>query len=139
MGLSQEVGLRSLLGVFLLIVVGGSLGDAISKKAGLGHAFNLLWGIARWPVAFVAILLFFALVYYLAPNKEQRNWKWVTPGSLIGSLLWLVLSALFALYVTYAGTSTKTYGALAGGGILRLWLKYPAFALPFGAGLDSRP
>ena len=124
-------------GVFLLIVVGGALGDAIAKKAHLGGAFSWVWGIARWPVAFCAILLFFALVYYLAPNKDQRNWKWVTPGSLIGGLLWLALSGLFALYVTFAGNYTKTYGTIASGIILLLWLNYSAFALLFGAELNS--
>jgi membrane protein len=124
-------------GVFLLIVVGGDLGDAISKKAGLGTAFKLFWGIARWPVAFVAVLLFFAFVYYLAPNRDQRSWKWVSPGSLLGSILWLVLSALFALYVTFAGHYTKTYGTIASGVILLLWLNYSAFALLFGAELNS--
>jgi membrane protein len=90
-------------GVFLLIVVGGSLGDAIAKKAGLGGVFQWTWAILRWPIAFCAILLFFALVYFLGPNMRQRNWKWVTPGSILGSALWLVLSGLFALYVTFAG------------------------------------
>ena len=83
-------------GIFLLIVVGGSLGDAISRKAGFGGAFQWVWGIARWPIAFCAILLFFGLVYYLGPNKEQRSWKWVSPGSVVGGLLWLLLSGLFA-------------------------------------------
>ena len=124
-------------GVFLLIVVGGDLGDAIAEKAGLGGAFDLLWGILRWPVAFVAILLFFALVYYLAPNKDQRDWKWVTPGSFLGAALWLLLSGLFALYVTFAGNYTKTYGTIASGVILLLWLNYSAFALLFGAELNS--
>jgi membrane protein len=124
-------------GVFLLIVVGGDLGNAISKKAGLGSAFKLAWGIARWPVAFIAILLFFAFVYYLAPNRDQRSWKWVSPGSVLGSVLWLVLSGLFALYVTFAGHYTKTYGTLASGVILLLWLNYSAFALLFGAELNS--
>ncbi len=124
-------------GIFLLIVVGGSLGDAIAKKAGLGAAFQWVWGSARWPVAFCAILLFFALVYYLAPNKEQRSWKWITPGSIVGGLLWLLLSALFALYVTYAGNYTKTYGTLASGVILLLWLNYSALALLFGAELNA--
>jgi membrane protein len=124
-------------GVFLLIVLGGSLGDAIANKAHLGGVFQWTWGVLRWPVAFCAILLFFALVYYLGPNKEQRNWKWVTPGSLLGSLLWLVLSALFALYVTFAGNYTKTYGTLATGIILLLWLNYSAFALLYGAELNS--
>jgi membrane protein len=124
-------------GVFLLIVVGGALGDAISKKAGVGGAFDWVWGIARWPVAFCAILLFFGLVYYLGPNKEQRSWKWITPGSLVGGLLWLLLSGLFALYVTFAGNYTKTYGTIASGVILLLWLNYSAFALLFGAELNA--
>jgi membrane protein len=124
-------------GVFLLIIVGGSLGDAIAKKAHLGGAFQWTWGIVRWPVAFAAILLFFGLVYYLAPNKEQRSWKWITPGSLLGGLLWLLLSGLFALYVTYAGNYTKTYGTIASGVILLLWLNYSAFALLFGAELNA--
>jgi membrane protein len=124
-------------GVFLLVVVGGALGDAIAEKAGLGGAFQWTWGILRWPVTFCAILLFFALVYYLAPNKEQRSWKWVTPGSLLGGLSWLALSALFALYVTFAGNYTKTYGTIASGVILLLWLNYSAFALLYGAELNS--
>ncbi len=124
-------------GIFLLIVVGGALGDSISKKAGLGGAFQWAWGIARWPVAFCAILLFFGLVYYLAPNKEQRSWKWITPGSAVGGLLWLLLSGLFAVYVTYAGNYTKTYGTIASGVILLLWLNYSAFALLFGAELNA--
>jgi membrane protein len=124
-------------GVFLLIVVGGALGEAIAKKAHVGGAFDVLWGILRWPVAFTAILLFFALVYYLGPNKEPRDWKWVTPGSLLGGILWLALSGLFALYVTFAGNYTKTYGTIASGIILLLWLNYSAFALLFGAELNS--
>ena len=124
-------------GVFLLIVVGGALGDAIAKKAHLGGAFDWTWGILRWPVAFCAILLFFALVYYLAPNKDQRSWKWVTPGSLVGGVLWIALSGLFALYTAFSGSYSKTYGSLAGGVILLLWLNYSAFALLYGAELNS--
>jgi membrane protein len=124
-------------GVFVLIVVGGKLGDAIAKKAGLGTAFDVVWGILRWPVAFAAVLFFFAFVYYLAPNRTPRSWKWITPGSVVGSILWLVLSGLFALYVTYAGHYTKTYGTIASGVILLLWLNYSAFALLYGAELNS--
>jgi membrane protein len=125
-------------GLFLLIVVGGKLGDAIARKSdALGGGFNLVWDILRWPIAFAAILLLFALVYYLAPNLDQRNWKWVTPGSLVGAVLWLVLSGLFALYVNFAGQYTKTYGTIASGVILLLWLNYSAFALLFGAELNA--
>jgi membrane protein len=124
-------------GMLLFIVLGGTLGDAIAHKAHFGSAFTLIWNLARWPLAFVAVLLFFALVYYLAPNEDQRNWRWVTPGSLAGSLMWIALSALFALYTSFSNSYTKTYGTLAGGIVLLLWLDYTAWAILFGAELNS--
>ena len=126
-----------LAGLLLLIVFGGPLGTAIADKAHLGGAFELVWTLLRWPIAFVAILLFFSLVYYLAPNVEVRNWKWITPGSLVGSVAWLALSGLFALYTSFSDSYSKTYGALASGIVLLLWLNYSAFALLFGAELNS--
>ena len=93
--------------------------------------------IARWPMAFVAVLLFFALIYYLAPNLDQRRWQWVTPGSVLGGLMWIALSGLFALYTTFSDSYTKTYGTLAGGIVLLLWLNYTAWAILFGAELNS--
>jgi membrane protein len=124
-------------GVFILIVFGGPLGEAIADQANLGGAFELLWAILRWPIAFVAVLLFFALVYYLAPDMEHRSWKWISPGSLVGGLLWLALSGLFALYTSLAGSYDQTYGSLAGAIVLLLWLNYSAFAILFGAELNS--
>jgi membrane protein len=126
-----------LAGLLLLIVFGGPLGNAIASEIGAGGAFDLLWGILRWPIAFLAILVFFALVYYLAPNTDVRAWRWVSPGSLVGSVLWLVLSALFALYTSFSDSYSKTYGALASGIVLLLWLNYSSFALLFGAELNS--
>lgn len=126
-----------LAGLLLLIVFGGPLGTAIADKAGLGGAFELVWSILRWPIAFVAILLFFSLVYYLAPNLDVRSWKWLTPGALVGGLSWLALSGLFALYTSFSDSYSKTYGALASGIVLLLWLNYSAFALLFGAELNS--
>ncbi len=123
--------------LFLLIVFGGPLGEAIADKANLGSAWSWIWGLLRWPLAFVGVLVFFAIVYFLAPNADQRNWRWVTPGSLLGAVLWLVLSGLFALYTSFSDSYDKTYGSLAGGIILLLWLNYSAMALLFGAELNS--
>jgi membrane protein len=124
-------------GMFLLIVFGGALGDAIARRTPLGGGFTVFWNIARWPIAFAAVLLFFALVYYLAPNKDQRSWKWITPGSFVGAVTWLVLSGLFALYTSFSSSYAKTYGSLAGGIILLLWLNYSAWAIVFGAELNA--
>jgi membrane protein len=124
-------------GMFVLIVFGGPLGEAVADKADLGGAFELTWTLVRWPLAFAVLLFFFALVYYAAPNIEQRSWKWLTPGSIVGAVAWLALSGLFALYTSFAGSYDKTYGSLAGGIVLLLWLNYSAFALLFGAELNS--
>jgi membrane protein len=124
-------------GMLLLIVLGGTLGDAIARKSQAGDAFLWVWDFARWPIAFLIVLLLFALIYELAPNKDQRSWTWVTPGSLLGGLMWLALSGLFALYTSFSDSYSKTYGALAGGIVLLLWLNYTAWAILFGAELNS--
>lgn len=123
--------------VFVLIIFGGPLGDAVAKRAGLGSEFTVLWNILRWPIAFAGILAFFSLVYWLAPNRSPRNWKWLTPGSILGAVLWLALSALFALYTSFSSSYDRTYGSLAGAIILLLWLNYSAVALLLGAELNA--
>jgi membrane protein len=126
-----------LAGLLLLIVFGGPLGDAIATKAGLGGAFELIWTVLRWPIAFIAILTFFSLVYYLAPNLDVRSWNWLTPGALVGGIAWMALSGLFALYTSFSDSYSRTYGALASGIVLLLWLNYSSFALLYGAELNS--
>ena len=123
-------------GMFLLIVFGGSLGDAIVRRTALGNSFKTFWDFARWPIAFAAVLLFFAFVYYLAPDTKQR-WRWISAGSLVGSLMWLVLSGLFALYTSFSGSYSRTYGSIAGAIVLLLWLNYSAWAILFGAELNA--
>jgi membrane protein len=126
-----------LAGDLLLIVLGGKLGDAIAARANLGDAFTWFWNFARWPIAFTVVLLLFAFIYYLGPNNEDRCWRWISVGSLVGSLMWLVLSGLFALYTSFSSSFSRTYGSLAGGIVLLLWLNYSAWALLFGAELNS--
>jgi membrane protein len=125
-------------GSFLLIVFGGGLGEAIVRRTGLGGNFKLFWDIARWPIAFIAVLAFFAFVYYLAPNVERQSWRWLSPGSLLGTVLWFVLSGLFALYTSYSGSYARTYGSIAGAIVLLLWLNYSAWAILFGAELNAQ-
>jgi membrane protein len=126
-----------LAGDLLLIVLGGKLGDAIAARANLGDAFTWFWNIARWPIAFTVVLLLFAFIYYLGPNHGDRCWRWISTGSLVGSLMWLVLSGLFALYTSFSSSFSRTYGSLAGGIVLLLWLNYSAWAVLFGAELNS--
>ena len=126
-----------LAAMLLLIVLGGKLGDAIAAKADLGSAFRWFWDIFRWPLAFVAVLLLFGLIYHLAPSADGRGWKWWTPGALVGGLMWLGLSGLFALYTAFTSSYSRTYGSLAAGIVLLLWLNFSAWAVLFGAELNA--
>ncbi len=123
--------------VFVLIVFGGPLGDAVARRADLGGSFTTLWNVVRWPIAFAGILLFFALVYYLAPSRRPLSWRWISPGSVAGGVLWLALSGLFALYTSFSSSYDRTYGSLAGAIVLLLWLYYSALALLLGAELNA--
>jgi membrane protein len=124
-------------GTFLLIVFGGDLGDALVRRTGLGDTFKLFWNVARWPIAFGAVLFFFGLIYSLAPDQTPWSWRWITPGSIVGSALWLVLSGLFALYTSFSSSYDRTYGSIAGAIVLLLWLTYSAWAILFGAELNA--
>ena len=126
-----------LAGDLLLIVLGGKLGDAIAARANQGDAFTWFWNLARWPIGFAVVLLLFAFIYYLGPNLEERRWRWISLGSIVGSLTWLVLSGLFALYTSFSSSFSRTYGSLAGGIVLLLWLNYSAWAVLYGAELNS--
>jgi membrane protein len=123
--------------VFVLIVFGGPLGEAIARRADLGHPFLVAWDAARWPAAFAGILVFLSVVYYMAPSRRPRSWRRVAPGSVVGATLWLGLSALFALYTSYSHSYDRTYGSLAGAIVLLLWLDYSAVALLLGAELNA--
>ena len=127
----------TVIALAVLVVFGAPLGQAIADKAHLGGWFTWLWALLRWPMAFAAVLLLFAFVYSFAPNTDRRTWRWITPGAIVAAVLWLALSGLFALYVTFAGSYSKTYGSLAAGVILLLWLNYTAWAVLFGAELNS--
>jgi membrane protein len=123
-------------GTLILVVLGGSIGDGIARKANAGDAFAWVWNVARWPIAFAAVFLLFRLIYYFAPN-QRRDWRWTSPGALLGAALWLALSGLFALYTSFSDSYSKTYGTLAGGIVLLLWLNYTSWAVLLGAELDS--
>jgi membrane protein len=127
----------TIVALAVLLLFGGPLGRAIADEAHLGTAFTWAWRILRWPVAFVAVLILFGLVYYFSPNVQHRHWQWITPGSVVGAALWLLLSALFTVYVTFAGSYSKTYGSLAAAFILLVWLNYSAWAILFGAELNA--
>lgn len=119
------------VGSVLLIVAAASLvaGPELIELLGLGFAWNLL----RWPLSFVPVVLLLWLLYYVLPARDQSGCHRETfVGALLGTLLWLGVSALFRLYVTNFSSYAATYGAVGAVMVLLLWLNLTALAILSG-------
>jgi membrane protein len=121
-----------------LVVFGIPLAENIAENIpGLGPVFAWVWAIAQWPVLLGIVLFAFALVYYFAPDVEQR-FKWISPGSIAAVVLWLLFSLLFSLYVNYSAESLNaSYGSLVGIIILLLYIYYTSYILLLGAEMNQ--
>jgi membrane protein len=124
-----------LVGV-LLLVLGPQIGKAIADLFGLEETFLLVWDIVRWPVALLFMVFTVALLYYFAPDVEQP-FRWITPGGLIGVLLWVLASVGFNFYVSNFGSYNKTYGSIGAVIILLLYLYISSLTILFGATLNA--
>src|SRR3954465_4663827 len=127
------VTLAALIVVALVMVLyGGILGEAIANHVGLGSAFSVAWKVLQWPGSFAAMFFSYSVVYYFAPDLEERKWYWVTPGAAVGVTLWLLASLGFRLYLHFFNSYTATYGSLGAVIILLLWLYITGFAILIG-------
>jgi len=124
-----------LIGV-LLLVLGPQIGDTIAQVFGLKDTFELGWNIARWPAALFFMVFTVALLYYFAPDVEQP-FRWITPGGLIGVLLWVLASVTFNFYVSNFGSYNKTYGSIGAVIVLLLYLYISSLTIVFGATLNA--
>jgi membrane protein len=120
-----------------LLLYGFQIADAIAIKAGLGDAFTLTWKIVQWPIILFFILVGFNLIYYFAPDIKKQEWKWVTPGSLIGVALWLLVSFGFKTYLSYFNSYSATYGSLGALIIMMLWFYFTGMAIMIGGEVNS--
>jgi membrane protein len=115
-----------------LVLYGGSIGQLIATRVGVGKAFWILWRIVQWPMTFLAMFLSFSIIYYFGPDLQERKWYWVTPGSAVGVILWLIASVGFRIYLHFFNTYSAMYGSLGAVIILMLWLYITGFAILVG-------
>jgi membrane protein len=125
-----------LLGALVLVVFGESIGVRVADLVGLGSVFATIWSILQWPVVAMVVLFAFALIYYFAPAAKQR-FRWISPGSILAFVFWLIFSLLFSLYASIAGSYNETYGSLAGVIILMLYVYYSAMIMLVGAEMNQ--
>jgi membrane protein len=135
------IGLTIALAVFIvastvLVLAGPALAERAADWLHLGAVFTWTWKIVQWPLVFLVVSLAMALVYYFAPDAEQ-SFIWITPGSILATILWLLTSLAFRFYVTNFASYNATYGTIGGVIVLLLWLYVSSLAVLAGAELNA--
>jgi membrane protein len=121
---------------FSLIVAGPTVAEHLALALGLGAVFEWTWNILQWPLAFLLVSTGVGLVYYFAPDAEQ-DWVWITPGAVLGTLLWVIVSLIFKFYVANFADYNATYGAVGGVIVLLLWFYISGLAILVGAEMNA--
>jgi membrane protein len=118
------------------LLIGPSVVHAIWAFFGLGGAFDRVWSLLRWPVAFFTMTLMLACIYYFLPNVKQK-WRFITPGSVVAVLAWLAASWGFRIYVSHFNSYARTYGALGTVVVLLVWLYLSGLMLILGGEINA--
>ncbi|HEX6233573.1 MAG TPA: YihY/virulence factor BrkB family protein [Jiangellaceae bacterium] len=121
----------------LVVVFTGDLASWAGQLIGLGDTAVAVWDIAKWPVLVLIVALILAILYWGAPNVKQPRFRWLTPGSILAVLLWIVASAAFGFYIANFGNYNRTYGAMAGVIIFLIWLWVSNIAVMLGLEVDA--
>ncbi|MBV8259242.1 MAG: YihY/virulence factor BrkB family protein [Actinobacteria bacterium] len=127
---------------FLLVAVLLMFGPQVEKLVashvgGAGTLVSWIWWIAQWPILILGLLVAFAALLFLGPDRKPRRWELLTPGAIIGTVLWLAASGAFAVYTAHFGSYNKTWGSLAAVIVMLTWLWLAAIALLLGAEVNA--
>jgi membrane protein len=130
------VGLTVGLAAAAVVGVGGMV-LAGNLASALGTVGEIAIGVLRWPILGAFAVLMLAVLYRYSPDRDAPAWRWVSPGALLATVLWLVGSVAFAVYVNNFGKYNETYGTLGAVVVLLLWLLLTAYVIILGAELDA--
>jgi len=121
----------------MIVVFSGGVARQAGAALGIGHTALDVWTYAKWPVLVVLVVAMIAILYWAAPNVRHPGFRWLTPGSLLALVIWVVASGAFASYVANFGSYNKTYGTLAGVIIFLVWLWLTNLAILLGLEFDA--
>jgi membrane protein len=134
-GMTVGSALLLLLGVAAL-VIGGDAGFWLARHLGLGSAYLFTWKWLRWPVTACIITLMAAVGYYVLPDVKQK-FKYITPGSIAGTIIWLLGTWGFSVYAAHFGAYNVTYGSIGGVIVLMTWLFISGFIFSMGGEINA--
>jgi membrane protein len=120
----------------VIILLGPRVTGAFFQWLGLAGQSDNLWATLRLPLVFCLSLLALSLLYYYAPEARQK-FRWILPGAITATILWLAASSLFRLFVRNFGAYNKTYGSLTGVIVLMIWLWISGLIFLVGAEINA--
>jgi membrane protein len=121
----------------LIVVFTGGVARQAGRALGIGDSALTAWSIAKWPVLVVLVTMMIAILYWASPNARVRGFRWITPGSFLALVIWLVASGGFAFYVANFASYNKTYGTMAGVIVFLVWLWIGNLAILLGLEFDA--
>ncbi len=128
------------IAIALLLVVSLSffvVGDRIAAEPDFSRVFALGWRVAEWPLTLAVLFIVFAITYHFAPDTKNRRWYWISPGAVLGVVLFILMSTLLRLYLRYAGNYDVTYGSLGAVIVLLLCFYLGGMAVLTGGALNG--
>ena len=120
-----------------MVLVGSTVADWIGYHLHVGSLAIMAWKWVQWPAALFFVVLSFSLIYYYGPDVKEQHWYWITPGSLVGVLLWIGFSAAFRVYLHFFNSYSRTYGSLGAVIILLLWFYVTGLAFTVGGQINA--
>jgi membrane protein len=125
------------IAALFIVVAGGNVAELAGAKLHFGVIAIGAWKVVQWPIAMVFIIMAFALIYYFGPDLKEQHWYWITPGSVVGVVLWLATSFGIRLYLHFFNSYSKTYGSLGAVIILLLWFYVTGLSFLIGGEINS--
>jgi membrane protein len=124
--------LALLVALYALVIAPNSLSDE-----GSSNVLRMTLLVIRWPLLAIGAMVGLAIIYRYAPDRDEPRWRWVSPGAVIATLVWLAASVGFTIYSANFGRYNETYGALGAIVVVMLWLFISTFATIAGAELNA--
>lgn len=137
--LALTVAIAFLVTAALAVVLGGGyIANWAGRVFNAGSAFVIIWSGLQWALALFFIMIVFSLIYFYGPDVKEQHWYWITPGSIVGVLLWAAASFGFRAYLHYFNSYSKTYGSLGAVIILLVWFYVTGFAFLVGGEINAQ-